>query len=219
MIIRSQKKKKRRDKMASNAYNLEDFVRRLDGWGLTDVMLPFLLIFTVMYAVLLKTRALGENKKNFNVIIALCIALIVVIPHVLGVYPENKDAVSIMNKALPAVSLLVVAFLMVLVMIGIWGGEARWLGTSLSGWIVIGSFILILIIFGAAAGWWGTSAGTWGWFTRFFGADAVAIIIMLLVFGIIIWFITKEDSAEKKTGDAASHVLKEIGQSFMPKGK
>ena len=45
--------------MASNAYNLEEFVRILDSWGLTDVMLPFLLIFVVIFALMAKTRVLG----------------------------------------------------------------------------------------------------------------------------------------------------------------
>ena len=29
----------------ANLWNLEEFIKALDGWGLTDVMLPFLLIF------------------------------------------------------------------------------------------------------------------------------------------------------------------------------
>ena len=49
------------------ARNFEEFIRVVDQWGLTDVLLPFLLIFVVMYAIITKTKVLGENKTNLNV--------------------------------------------------------------------------------------------------------------------------------------------------------
>lgn len=175
--------------MPTNAYNLENFIETLESWGLTDVMLPFLLIFVVLFAILQKTRILGDEKKNMNMIIALVISLIVVIPHVLGNYPsENWDPVIIMNKALPVVSILVIAIIMLLILVGIFGGEARLMGVALPGWISFLSLALIILIFGGAAGWW---VG-WDWFTNFFGTDAVALVIIILVFGIIIAFITSE---------------------------
>ena len=36
--------------------NLEEFIITLDRWGLTDVLLPFLLVFTVVYAILQKAK-------------------------------------------------------------------------------------------------------------------------------------------------------------------
>ena len=58
------------------------FLTSLESYGLLDALLPFLLIFTVIFAIMQKTKFLGEGKKNFNVVIALVIALIVVLPHV-----------------------------------------------------------------------------------------------------------------------------------------
>ena len=57
--------------MVSRAFNLEEFVRTMESWGLTDVMLPFLLIFTIMFAVLQKTRILGEEKRQINMVVSL----------------------------------------------------------------------------------------------------------------------------------------------------
>ena len=57
--------------MASNAYQLEGFIRGAEGWGLTDVLLPFLLIFTIFYAILHKTNILGDKKKNMNIMVSL----------------------------------------------------------------------------------------------------------------------------------------------------
>ena len=64
----------------------------------------------------------------------------------------------------------------------------------------------ILFIFGSAAGWWdsGFSQGI----EDFFGHDAIAIVIMILVFGIIIAFITGEGKGEK-TG-----ALQRLGINF-----
>ncbi|NQV08223.1 hypothetical protein HQ529_00035 [Candidatus Woesearchaeota archaeon] len=191
-------------------YNLVDFVEWLESWGLTDVMLPFLLIFTILFAILQKTRVMGDEKKNLNVIISMIISLMVVIPHVLGSYPsEAWDPVVIMNNALPTVSLLVVAIIMMLILIGIFGGEARFLGATLPGFISFASVVLIILIFGGSAGWW---PGFWDWLMNLVGADAVALIIIILVFGIIIAFITSEpkDREERSTFGRVSSDLKRL---------
>lgn len=196
--------------MASRAYNLQEFVRMLEAWGLTDVLLPFLLIFVIIFAILQKTKVLGINRKNLNAAVGLIIGLLVVVPHVLGVYPPGSDVIEIMNRALPNISLIVVALLMVLILIGLLGGEANWIGGSLSGWIAIIAFIAVIWIFGSAAGWWrGTT-----WFYRFFGADAIAIIVMLLVFAIIVWWVTREPG--EKDQAMVSGLFKNIGDMFKP---
>ena len=195
--------------MVSRAYNLEEFIRILDSWGLTDVMLPFLLIFVVIFALIAKTRVLGEDKKKYNLVVALVIALLVVIPHVLNYYPDEADVVDIMNTALPQVSLIAVAVIMLLILVGLFGGEAKWMGSSLSGWIAIVAFIIILIIFGGAAGWW----YDWSWFYDFFGVETVAIIVMILVFAIIVWWITRGEGKEKEA-NALSQLGKWVGETF-----
>ena len=194
--------------MASAAYQLENFVRILESWGLTDVLLPFLLIFLIIYAILAKTNILGAGRKNLNVTFGIIIGALVVIPHILGTYPPQGDIVEIINKALPNVSIIVVAIIMVLILIGLLGGEATWLGGSLSGWFALIAIVAVVWIFGAAAGWW-TGAN---WFFRFFGADAVAIIIMLLVFAIIVWWVTKDTG--EKAAEGAGHIIKQLGDWF-----
>lgn len=193
--------------MSSN-YQLTSFIATVDSWGLTDVLLPFLLIFTLVFAILQKTKILGEDKKNFNVVIALVMALTVVIPHVTNSYSLNYDPVNIINRFLPGVSLVIVAIVMLFVLIGLWGGEATWVGGSPSAMIALLAAIAIIWIFGAAAGWF----TGWNWFTSFFGADAVALIVIILVFGIIIWFITKSD---KQT--AGENFLDKVGNIFKKK--
>ncbi len=54
------------------------------------------------------------------------------------------------------------------------------------------------MIFGNAAGWWGSG---WGpWLENYFGSDAIAILIMILVFGVIIAWITGGEGEREKIG-------------------
>ena len=166
----------------------QDAILNLEDLGLTDVLLPFLLVFTIIYAILQKTKILGDEKKNINMMLALVIALLVVIPHVTNSYPPDADIVVIMNTALPQVSLLIVAIIMLIVILGIFGPEGRWIGGSPSGLAAVVGIIGIVWIFGASIGW----LGGWEWFIDTFGEETVTLIIVILVFAIIVYAITRE---------------------------
>ena len=190
----------------SGYYNLETFIIALENWGLTSIILPFLLIFTIVFAVFQKIKILGE-KKSYNIVIALVLSLTTVIPHVTGNYPMNYDPVLIINRFLPQVSLIVIAIVMLLLLVGIWGAESDWAaGNIVTSWIVILSVIAIIWTFGAAANWW----GGWYWLDNIFGQDTIAILVMILAFGLVIWFVTKDDTKES-SGDG---FLKQIGTLF-----
>ncbi len=193
--------------MVAQAFQLKGFIDTLERWGLTDVMLPFLLVFVVIYALLQKTRILGEGKKNLNVIVAIVVALLVVIPHVTGRFPANADPVEIMNNALPQVSIVLIAIIFLLIMIGVFGQDYVFLGVSMPGWITLISLIIIIMIFGGAAGWWSGSFGQT--MEDFFGTEAIAILIMLLVFGIIIAWMTA-DSKEREDRT----IMNRLGMDF-----
>ena len=79
--------------------------------------------------------------------------------------------------------------------IGVFAHDKLFLGLTIPGWIGFFSVLSILFIFGSAAGWWDN--GFNNALEGFFGHDAIGIVIMLLVFGIIIAFITGEGKEEK----------------------
>ena len=193
--------------MAADAFKLEGFFRSLENWGLTDVMLPFLLIFVIVYAVLQKTKILGETKKNLNVVVAVVFALLVVIPHVTGRFPANADPVLIINEALPQVSIVLVAVIFLLILIGVFGQDYVFLGVTMPGWITLVSLVVIILIFGGAAGWWSGQFGNT--LENFFGTEGVAVFIMLLTFGIIIAWITS-DSKEREERT----IINRLGMDF-----
>ena len=157
-------------------------------YGIFDVFIPFVLIFTVMYAILLKTKVLGDNKK-FATVVALAIGLIFITPHLTGNYPAEADPVLIINNAIPNVSVIAVVIIMFLVLAGILGYST--LGGGIQGLSIIASLIAVLIIFGRAIGWF-QYLPTWAWWID--DPDFQVLIVVLIVFALIVNWVTGEDS-------------------------
>jgi len=190
--------------------------------GVFDIILPFILIFTIVFAVLQKTKILGEQSKNFNMVIALVMGMSVVVPHVLwGTSDPTSpylssgfvDIVKVINNSLPQVSVILVAILMVLLIFGIWGSRVKLGSNSLSGIIAFLAFFSVAYIFGGSAGWWEYPT----WLDILSDPDTVALIVTILVFAIIIWFITKEDNKEGKKEDAFGKFFGSILESNKEK--
>lgn len=179
-----------------SAWDFRNMIYSLEQVGVLDVIMPFILIFTIVYAVLQKTKIMGKDsdgkpRKNFNVVIALVMALAVVIPHVTGRNLYGISVVDIINNALPNVALVAVIIVMVLLTIGVFGKEFD-IGEGFGGVFVILAFLVIGFIFAASAGWFRYgSLPRWLYFI--YDSQFQALVVTLLVFGIVIYFITKED--------------------------
>lgn len=171
----------------------------LERLGLTDVILPFILVFTIVFAVLQKAKIFGAESKKYNVVVALVVGLLVVIPHVTGRYPPGADVVEIINEAIPAVSVLLIAVVMFLVLIGIFFEPKA--GGWVSSIVLLLSILAVVWIFGKAAGWWYRMPF---WLDD---PDVQALVIIILVFGIIVWFITAEPG-----GRGVWDMLKDVGE-------
>lgn len=181
------------------ANDVPEFLRQLDQWGLTDAVLPFILIFTILFAVLQKTKIIGEGKRQFNTLVALVLSLMVVIPHVTGRYPPGGDVVTIINNSLPQVSLLVVVILAALLVIGVFAPGVMFGGTSMGALFGILSLVAVFYIFGNAAGWWTTT----GVFSFLNDPDTQAVIVIVSVFALIIWFVTRDEGQGERMNRVA----------------
>lgn len=193
--------------------------------GVLDILLPFILIFTLIFAILQRTKVLGKDEegrpvKNFNVVIAIVIAFATIIPHILwgSGSPQNPylsngmlDVVQVINNALPSVSLIVVAILMFLIIIGVWGKNVDIGGTNLGGIIVILSIAAIIVIFALAAGWIGR-VPNWLGFLR--NPEIQALVVVILVFGLIIRFIVGPNDNQKKEKDKSG--LQKLADAMKP---
>lgn len=170
----------------------ENWLRSLEALGLRDVLLPFLLIFTITYAVFQKSKILGEKSHRFNTIVAFVIAMAAVIPHVTKVGP---DVVVIINNALPNVSLFMVIGLTAMLLIGIFGPDVNIAGSGIVGLVVLGSIIAVGYAFLSAAGFVARPPTWLAWLLR---PDIINTLVAIIVFGIIIAFITREEDAGKE---------------------
>ncbi len=176
-------------------------------WGIMDFLLPFILVFTIVFAVMQKTKILGDHKQ-FNVIIALVLGLLFVVPHIIGSYPLGYDPVQVMNETLPSISLVSVAAIMLLLLMGIFGTNFSAAAAPIIALISIG---FVAYIVGASLNLWNGPYDVFSWWSP----EVTELIIILLIFGVIIWFITKD---EKSTGEKAlGNVWKGVSSMFERK--
>ena len=137
----------------------------------TQVILPFLLIFTVVYAILEKTEILGKGKRQINAIVSLVISLIVV-----GV----PVAVGVITRMIPVITIVIVILLLFMLMFGfIGGGEKGGLGKGLkiAFGILLGITLLVVVVW---------AVGGFDWFAQNLGTPAAGEFWQSVVFfGII----------------------------------
>lgn len=188
---------------------LSDIIYFLQDLGVMDIIIPFFLIFVITYAALQKSKILGTEedgkpKKNFNVIVALIIAISVVVPHVTGsfygaYYNPQYDVVNIINNSLPSIALVTVAIVMLFLLLGIWSGPADLSKSSyLSGFAVVFSIAAVVFIFLASAGVFGYN---WPYWLSFLGDYRTrSLLLIILVFGLVVYFIVREPPQEQTKG-------------------
>lgn len=177
----------------------------LHQFGILDFVLPFFLVFTIVFAVMQKVKLLG-TRKSYHVVIALVIALLFVMPHIGGWYPLGFDPVQVMNETLPSIALVAVAAIMLLLLMGVFGTD---FSKSAAPIIAIVSIIFVAYIFGSSLHVWDGPSEIFSWWSD----EVTEVIIILIVFGVIVYFITKEPSEKSAGGEIA----KSIGKLFERK--
>jgi amino acid transporter len=188
--------------------DVSSFTFLFERYGIMEFLLPFILIFTIVFAILQKSQILGTDKKNFNVVVALVLGLLFVIPHFTGDYPLGYDPVQVINDSLPSISLVAVAAIMLLLLMGIFG--ARFAATF-SPIIAVAAIAFVVYIFGASLHFWDDPSTTFSWWTD----QTTELLIVILIFGLVIWFITKEPGEGKifgKIGDWLKSITEQINK-------
>ena len=196
------------------AYPLfQSYTQFLSDIGFQDVVLPFFLLFTVIFAVMQKTKPLGK-RKEVNVIFSLVVSLIAIIPHVTGTY-KNYDVVAAINSAIPQVSYWVVLGVMFLVLLATFGISFNVEGTNadkgLRNLIIWCSLIIVFLIFAQSANWI-----HWGWLRALLNSidpNVVALLVIILVFIAVIAFISGPPEDENNKETSWLDYLGELGKS------
>jgi len=168
----------------------------MEGFGFKEVLLPFLLIFTIVFAVMQTIKLFGQKSKNLNAMVSLIISALSVVPHVTG---RGPDIVAVINKALPDISVFMVAFISLLLILGVFGGEIHIIGTPISGWMVF--FCILLVAYTFISPIPGVcNLPVLSLLCNLITPENRNALIAILVFALLIWFITKEElsAADKK---------------------
>src|SRR3972149_5135253 len=81
----------------------------------------FVLVFTIAFAILQKSKLFGseDQAKKFNVIISLILGILVIVPHIMGLYPPGGDVVEIIFGTLPNVALVLMVIISVFLILGL----------------------------------------------------------------------------------------------------
>ncbi|MCH7567859.1 MAG: hypothetical protein IIA87_00385 [Nanoarchaeota archaeon] len=141
-----------------------------------NVILPFLLVFTVIFALLQKSNILGEGRRQIDAIVSLVIALIVV---------SFGYATGIIVVLMPFLAVAVVIILVFLILYAmVFQGEEFKLhkGVKITLVVLIAAAVVIAVL---------VSTGAWDYieYEFFYGSDSSAIVtnvIFLIIIAIAV---------------------------------
>ena len=119
----------------------------LQHWIFTNFAFPFLLMFFVVFAILEKTKLLGEDKKQLNALLSFIVSLVFVGAIFPKLVVENMILFLSVSMIIVFVGLLLWGF--------ITGQEAK---IDTNGVKIAVGIVLVLVLIGAilwATGWYG----------------------------------------------------------------
>jgi hypothetical protein len=164
---------------------VQDILYQLQNSGLYEIALPFLLIFTIVFAILEKTKIFGttkdgESKSNINVVVAIILGLLIV---------NQFEIVDRLNLFLPKVSLFIVVAIMFLILLGVFGAKIdNGFGGLLLG---VAAVVSLIIIYWALTPYTGLDFYGPSWL-EYWVYDNSGTLIFLVILGIIIWAVVKK---------------------------
>lgn len=168
--------------------------------GVYDIILPFLLVFTIVFAILEKTKIFGVEKvgdkqitkKNINAMVAFVIAFLVI---------ASTRLVAVINEVMANIVLLLILGVSFLLLVGTFFGDKEFTLKEFPGWI---TFLMVIMFIGVVA----IFLNALGWLNYVFflfenwNAEwAASIIFMVIVIGFIILITWGGDSKSKKDSE------------------
>ena len=154
------------------AMTITDVLNVWGEMGIFSYVIPFLLIFAIVYAILDKTKILGEDNKGILAIISVSV----------GLLSLQFDFVSNFFAVIfPRFGIGLSVFLVLIIMIGFFfpkvqdGRKGQWIGYTVG----IGTVVWAL------SEWdeWTNYGGFGGWFSEY----AWALIVLGVIIGLIVF--------------------------------
>ncbi len=163
-------------------------VEFLQDLGFFDVVLPFLLVFTIVFGILEKTKVFGTEKvgdkeypkKNINAMVSFVIAFFVL---------AAKEIVTSIQESLPMVALSLLAIVSFLMLVGSFASSEKEFNfmDSFSGWKQPIAIVFVLAVVGIFFQSFGWLEPIWDYITGIGNEVFIIIVFVGMVFGVIIW--------------------------------
>ena len=164
--------------------NLRLAMTELQRWGFSDAILPFLLFFAILFAVLQQIKLFDDRK--INAVLSFVISMMIVVPHIIGAYPAARDPVLIMYKILPTSTIIIIAVTLAILLMGLTDMKVP---APLLLMIGLGAVGIVLYVILA------NMFPTIGW-APVLDSRLQALLIVILVFGLVVYFIVREPKSE-----------------------
>ena len=162
--------------------------------GVFSYLIPFLLIFAVVFAILQKTKILGDGNKTVQAIVALAVGLLAlqldfVSDFFAVIFPRFGIGLSIF-----LVLVILIGFFYQPTLDGSWTGAMKWVG-----WLTgVGVVVWAIVSWDDWRGYPGFGIGYW--FQDYFWA----LVILAAVIGVIVTVAKSGDSGREERGTGGS---------------
>jgi len=153
--------------------NLEQIIYAWADFGVFAYLLPFLMIFAIVYGILSKSKILGENR-GVNATISLAVGLLAL---------QNHYVTNFYAMIFPYTGMAIAVLLVALILMGLISPEqnkyAQWI------WFGIGAISFIFVLIYSFSDWKLIGGGFYGFYDSMPALAALALL--LVVMGFIIW--------------------------------
>lgn len=143
-----------------------------------ETILPFLLIFTIVFAILQKSKVLGEGKKQIDAIVALAIGLIVI---------SFAQAVGVILQLIPFLAVSLVVLLILFVLLGSFWKDDLPKGFQYFLVAIITIAVAIAVMYFTSAWQWMLDMLYGGFGESEFLTNAVFVIIIAAAVVAVVW--------------------------------
>lgn len=153
--------------------------------SLGQAVLVFVLIFTLIFAILQKSKILGDGKKQIDALVALSIALLVI---------SVGYAMNLITSMAPFLSVSLVIILVFLLLVGIFSEKELKLSNGVRTFFGILAFVAVVI---AVLYITNSFPSILNFFSGSSDSGILGNVVLLIIIALAIWMVLRKESSSK----------------------
>jgi hypothetical protein len=167
-----------------SAWSFTEMLNQWDSIGVFDYILPFLIVFAIVFGILSKANIFGDNK-GVNVILALALGLLSLVGNYV---PRFFQAIT------PNLAIGLSVLLAAIIFLGLWAKEETYGKVVNWGLVILGALIFIFVIYSSFEG----NVGGLGYLWDEYGPALITLLILIGIIALVIFW-------GKESGGAPAH--------------